>query len=70
MENEIKYFKKEDDLINLYQKIVDELKPNSVLLEYAFNGNGFFNAIQKIHKNNQNKTNMINIMGHNVLVVR
>ena len=63
-------FKKEDDLINLYQKIVDELKPNSILLEYVLCGNGFFNTIQKIHKNNQNKTRLINLNGHNLLVIK
>ena len=63
-------FKKEGDLMCLYQKIIDELKTDSVLFEYALNGNGFYNTIQKTHKNNQNKTNMINIMGHTVLVVK
>lgn len=54
----------------LYQKIIDEMKTDSVLFEYSLNGNGFYNTIQKTHKNNQNKTNMVNIMGHNVLVVK
>lgn len=63
-------FKKEYDLINLYQKIVDELKPNSILLEYALHGNGFFHTIEKIHKNNQNKTSLINLHNHNVLVIK
>lgn len=63
-------FKKEDDLINLYQKIVDELKPNSVLLEYAGCGKGFFNTIQKIHDTNQHKTSLINLHNHNVLVIK
>ena len=63
-------FKKEGDLINLYQKIVDELKPNSILLEYVLYGNGFFNTVEKIHKNNQNKTSLINLHNHNVLVIK
>ena len=63
-------FKKEDDLIGMYQKIVDELKPNSILLEYVLYGNGFFNTIQKIHKNNQDKNNLINLNGHNLLVIK
>lgn len=63
-------FKKEDDLINLYQKIVDELKPNSVLLEYALYGNGFFNTIQKIHETNKHKTSLIKLHNHHVLVIK
>ena len=61
-------FKNENDLMDMYQKIVDELKPNGILIEYAWYGKGFYSSIQKTHKNNPETTKLIRLITHNVLI--
>jgi len=55
-------------LMGMYQKIVDELKPNGILIEYAWSGMGFYSSIRKTHKNNPETTKLIRLITHDVLI--
>lgn len=60
-------FKKEEDLISLYQKIVNDLNSGGILIETAFFGKGFYDSILDIHEKNKNTTELLCINNHSIL---
>ncbi len=61
-------FQHEKDLLLLYQKIIDDLPSNGILLEYANGGLGFFDSMVTINRNNRNITKKIPFKGHYALI--
>jgi hypothetical protein len=56
-------FKNENDLIKLYQKIINEISKDSILMEFIYDGKGFFDSILKVHNNNLDNTKLIELNG-------
>jgi hypothetical protein len=53
-----------------YQKIINDLKPGSIIFEPSDNGRGYKQSLYKTHLNNKDKTDFINFKqtGHYILV--